>query len=238
MIERHIVALGGGGFSMEPENPLLDDFIVGLSGAEIPRVCFVPTASGDADGYLLKFYQSFSQRSCTPSHLALFRRDVRDLRRFLLDQDVIYVGGGNTANLLAIWRAHGVDHILREAWEAGIVLCGLSAGSLCWFEGGITDSFGEGLQRLDDGLGFLSGSHSPHYDGESARRPAYHEAIASGLLPGIAADDGAALHFVDDRLNDVVTSRPDAAAYEVRMADERVAETRLEAHYLGPEPTS
>jgi dipeptidase E len=225
--------MGGGGFSMEPENPLLDDFIIGLAGVDRPRVCFLPTASGDADAYVVKFYDAFARRT-EASHLALFNRTVADLGTFLLQQDVIYVGGGNTANMLAIWRTHGVDRVLREAWEAGVVLAGLSAGSICWFECGTTDSFGLDLAALRDGLGLLTGSHCPHYDGEAQRRPTYHRLVAEGpLSDGYAADDGAALVFVDTELREVVSSRPDAAAYRVEALDGVARETRLETRYLG-----
>lgn len=235
--DRTIVAMGGGGFSMEPDGSLLDDHVLDLAraarGARRVRVCFVPTASGDADSYVAKFYAALARRS-EASHLALFVRTVADLERFLLEQDVIYVGGGNTANLLAVWRVHGVDRILRRAWEEGVVLTGLSAGSLCWFEGGTTDSFG-GLAALRDGLGFLPGSHSPHYDGEPERRPTYHRLVADGSLPdGHAADDCAALVFHGTELVEVVTSRPAARGYRVeRGPDGQAVETELPARYLG-----
>ena len=145
-----IVAMGGGGFSMEPDNPLLDDYVLDLArgqrGRERPRVCFLATASGDSPAYIAKFYAAFARRA-EASHLALFIRTVDDIDAFLLDQDVIYVGGGNTENMLAIWRVHGVDRALGRAWESGVVLTGLSAGSLCWFETGSTDSFGPGWRR-------------------------------------------------------------------------------------------
>ena len=135
---RQIVAFGGGGFSMESGNPLLDDYVLGLSGAERPRVCFLPSASGDADHYIVRFYRAFSAHRCEASHVSLFRREQgpEDLRGHLLSQDLIYVGGGSVVSLLGVWRAHGIDEILREAWEAGVILCGLSAGSLCWFARG------------------------------------------------------------------------------------------------------
>jgi len=234
MPDRQIVALGGGGFSMEPDNPLLDDYILGLTGRVQPRVCFVPTASGDADGYVAQFYRAFTRRGCTVSDVPLFRRDVTDLRTCILDQDVVYVGGGNTANLLAIWRVHGLDRVLREAWEAGIVLCGVSAGALCWFEAGITDSFGPTLAPLHDGLAFLPGSYCPHYDGEPQRRPTYQRCVAEGLPAGVAADDGCALHFRDTTLAAVVASRPTARAYRVeRSAGTGVTETALPTRLLG-----
>src|SRR4051812_29604640 len=158
---RQIVAMGGGGFMMEPQNPLLDDHALAASGADNPRVCFVPTAAGDADSAIVRFYQAFPSTRCRPSHLPLVKSDaVPDRRSLLLDQDVIYVGGGNTVVMLAVWRAFGVDAILRDAWEAGIVLCGVSAGANCWFETGTTDVFGE-MTALEGCLGFLPGSHCP-----------------------------------------------------------------------------
>ena len=179
-----IVAMGGGGFSEEPDNPLLDGFVLGLARREHPRVCFLGTASGDADSYVARFYRAFVDHDCYPSDLALFNREVADLRRFVLEQDVIYVGGGNTASLLAVWRAHGLDTILQEALAGGAVLCGVSAGMNCWFEASVTDSFGPALAPLDDGLGFIVGSACPHYDADeppsSARRPRGRSADAPG----------------------------------------------------------
>lgn len=234
---RTIVAMGGGGFSMEPDNPLLDEHVLRLArvarGRRRPRVCFVPTASGDSEGYVAGFYAAFARRS-EATHLALFGRTIVDLDAFLLDQDVVYVGGGNTANMLAIWRIHGVDRILARAWEAGVILAGLSAGSICWFESGTTDSFGP-LAAFTAGLGLLPGSHSPHYDGEAARRPTYQRLIAERALPaGYAADDGAALVFQGTELVEVVTSRPSARAYRVAPGPAGgVIETELPARYLG-----
>ncbi len=229
MERRRIVARGGGGFSMEPENPRLDRFVLSLARSSAPRVCFVPTASGDSEGYVANFYRAFAELDCTPSDLALFDRAVDDLEAFVLAQDVIYVGGGNTASLLAIWRAHGLDAILRRAWEEGVVLCGISAGMNCWFEASVTDSFGSQLAPLHDGLGLVPGSACPHYDGEEQRRPVYRQLVASGeLSAGWAADDGAALVFAGTELAEAVSSRPEAAGYRV----ERSGEERVAARYL------
>ncbi len=140
--------MGGGGFSMEPENPLLDDFVLGLTGKPRPKVCFVPTASGDAEGYRQRFQAAFPAERAEAASLLLFWEREPDLRSFVLSQDVIYVGGGNTVSLLAVWRAHGLDVVLREAWEAGVILCGVSAEALCWFEGGTTDSCREAAARI------------------------------------------------------------------------------------------
>jgi peptidase E len=238
MTDRLIVAMGGGGFSMEPDNPLLDDYTLDLArtarGRERPRVCFLATASGDTPGYIADFYAALARRS-EASHLSLFVRTVDDIERHLLDQDVIYVGGGNTENMLAVWRVHGVDRALRAAWESGVVLAGLSAGSLCWFETGTTDSYGAGLAPLSSGLGFLPGSHAPHYDGESTRRPHFQRLIAEGVLPaGYAADDGVALVFRGTELDEVVASRPGARAYRIeRGLDGKAIETELPTRYLG-----
>ncbi|MGH8900892.1 MAG: Type 1 glutamine amidotransferase-like domain-containing protein [Egibacteraceae bacterium] len=233
MPDRQIVAMGGGGFSFGPDWACLDDYILGLTGKPHPRVCFVPTASGDSNEYIVRFYEAFPPTRAAASHLALFGRKVADLRAFLLDHDVIYVGGGNTANMLAVWRLHGVDRILREAWQAGVVLCGLSAGSLCWFEGGTTDSFGPDLVALDDGLGLLLGSHCPHYDGEPQRRPAYHRFVRDGRLPaGVAADNGVGLRFLGTELAEVVTSHEGHGAYRVHREGAEVRETPLDARLL------
>jgi dipeptidase E len=235
MLRGHIVAMGGGGFSMEADNPLLDDFALALTGKDRPRVCFLPTASGDSRDYIDRFYAAFGEDRCQPTHLSLFRRcdDARDIREVVAEQDVLYVGGGNVANLLALWHIHGLDSLVRRAWERGAVLCGVSAGMICWFEQALTDSFGAELAPLD-ALGFLPGSAAPHYDGEPRRRPRFHELVGSGeLSDGLAADDGAALHFAGTRLVQVVSSRPTAAAYRVERRGAEVVETRLEARFLG-----
>ncbi len=233
MTASDIVALGGGGFSGEPWNRLLDDFVLGLTGRDRARVGFLPTAAGDSERYVTLFYESFRDGRATPDHLPLFARGPGTIRDFVLAQDVLYVGGGNTANMLAIWRIHGVDVALREAWERGAVFAGVSAGMLCWFEAGVTDSFGP-LARLDDGLGFLSGSACPHYDGEAKRRPTYQRLVAEGFPAGVAADDGAALHFVGTELRECVASRPDARAYRVALQGGVVVEEVLPTRYLGP----
>lgn len=210
-----IIAMGGGGFSMEPDNLALDRYILAQAGGSNPAVCFLPTASGDADGYVVKFYASFTGLDCRPCHLSLFGRAPADIGAFLLEQDVIYVGGGNTRSMLAVWREWGVDLALRAAWEQGVVLAGLSAGAICWFEQGVTDSVAGKLGPLA-GLGLLEGSCCPHYDGEAERRPAYQRMVAEGqILPGYGLDDGAALHFVGTELQAVVASRPRARAYRV-----------------------
>jgi dipeptidase E len=231
-----IVALGGGGFSMERDSSLLDDYVLSLTGAARPRVCFLPTASGDADHYVVRFYRRFSP-SCEASHLSLFRRDQGtdgvedDLATHLLSQDLIYVGGGNMLSMLGAWRAHGLDAILRKAWRRGIVLCGPSAGSLCWFEQAL--SAFHGAPRIVRGLGLLPYSNCVHYDAEPERRAEYHRFVADGMRPGFAAEDGVALHFRGTGLHRAVSSRPDGGAFMVEHDGKRVRETRLEVSFLG-----
>jgi dipeptidase E len=232
-----IVALGGGGFSMEKDGSLLDDYVLALADAARPRVCFLPTASGDADHYVVRFYRRFSA-DCEASHVSLFRRDQGtggvedDLATHLLSQDLIYVGGGNVVSMLGAWRAHGLDTILRDAWRRGIVLCGPSAGSLCWFDEALSAFHGE--PRSVRGLGMLPYSNCVHYDAEPARRAEYHRFVADGMLPGFAVDDGVALHFLGTRLERVVSSREDGHAYNVEPGpDGEVLETPLEGVQLG-----
>ena len=234
MRERHIVAMGGGGFSMDGDNPLLDDFVLSLARVKKnPRVCFIGTASGDSETYAAHFHDAFPPSRARATRLKLFDRSVLNLRSFIFEQDVIYVGGGNTANLLAVWRVHGLDRVLRGAWNRGIVMAGISAGAICWFEHGITDSFGHRPRRLDGGLGFLRGGFSPHYDGETARRPALHKLMRKGFPTTLALDDGAAAHFVGTRLKEIVSSRPKAGAYRVSLKKGAVSETPLPVRYLG-----
>jgi peptidase E len=232
---RRIVAMGGGGFSMEPDNPLLDDFVLSLARGDTPRVTFVATASGDAPSYVADFYRAFGGRGCHVSDVGLFDRRIADLRAHVLAQDIVYVGGGNTASLLAAWRAHGLDRVLVEAWHEGVVLAGISAGMNCWFQQSVTDSFAPGeLAALGDGLGLLAGSACPHFDGEEQRRPTYRRLVSEGVLrDGWAADDGAALVFAGTALAEVVASRPDAAAYRVERTADGVAERRVGARFLG-----
>ncbi|MEG3627167.1 Type 1 glutamine amidotransferase-like domain-containing protein [Streptomyces poriticola] len=215
-VRRHRLALLGGGFSTDPDG-LLDDWLLGHARTARPKVCFLPTASGDDPGYVERFLEAFRPRDCVPSVLPLFRRELgaAELRTFLLAQDVVYVGGGSTANLLAVWRAHGVDRLLCEAYDGGTLLCGISAGANCWAEGSHTDSFGP-LTHLPDGLGLLPGSVCPHYDGEPGRRPSYRAAVADGALPaGWALEDGTGVLFEGGRAAEAVTRVPGAAVYRV-----------------------
>ncbi len=211
------------------------DLAAELSGAAgTPKVCFVGTATGDNPALITSVYSALSQRF-RPNHLELFSMpNVDDVRGHLLSQDVIWVGGGSVANLLALWRLHGWDDIFREAWAAGVVLGGVSAGSICWHTGGTTDSFGPQLRPVTNGLGFLPYSNGVHYNSESQRRPLYHRLIAEGTLTdGYATDDGVGLVYRGTEMVEAVADRPDCAAYRVRRgADGAAEEFRLEPRLL------
>lgn len=220
-----IFAMGGGGFTMEPENPALDEFLLTLPDRTVPRLLFLPTASGDAEKQLTAFRATFADRACIPTALSLFRLGETggiSLRDLVLSQDLVFVGGGSMRSMLAIWREYGLDVVLREAWERGVVLAGLSAGAMCWFAGGVTTS--TGVPCPVEGLGLLPFSLSVHADNHRDRLPVYEAAVASDILPaGWAADDGVGLLFRGDTLTRVVTSRPGTRAVRV----ERTAEGEL-----------
>ena len=220
-----IVAMGGISWD-DAERVPLEDYWLGLTGAERPRVLVVPTAVADAPEPTLHIVSQLTRRA-EVSFVSFFPWPPADLRDIALRQDAIYVSGGNTANALAIWRVHGFDAILREAWEAGIVLAGWSAGMICWFEAGVTDSFGPQLEGMRDGLGFLPGSACPHYDGEGERRPVYTRLVREGFPAGVAADDCVALRFDGTGLAETVTSRAGSRAYRVSAEGEEPIDARL-----------
>ena len=220
---RRILACGG----QQLLYPALTSYLLALARRPRPKVLFLGTASGDGTAYLLTFYQALAGVDCEPSHLALFDRVVGDIHGLVRSQDVVIVGGGNTANMLAIWRLHGVEEALRHAYASGTVLSGWSAGCLCWFEGGITDSFTPELGALRDGLGILAGSACPHYDSQEARRPVYAREIAAGLAPGIALEDGVAARYDDERLVEIVSARAEGRAFHVDASGERSLALRV-----------
>ncbi len=235
-----LIAIGGGGFLMEPENSLLDLYCLDCTGKNVPKVCFIPTASGDSEDFLSRFYTAFAKYPCEPSHLAFFRKSrpgaipLDNLEQNLLNQDVIYVGGGNTRSMLAVWREWNLDKILKKVWESGTLLAGMSAGAICWFEYGGSDSTGSDKMSPLKGLGLIQGSCTPHYDGESNRRPDLHWLVKNDKIPaGIAIDDGAAVLFEGQQIIEVVASRPTAKAYQIeRESDGQVIEEPLETRYL------
>ena len=232
-----ILAMGGGGFTSTPGDPALDELVLELSRRREPRILFLPTASGDPNEQIAAFHATYGDRAALATVLSLFRRhgDPRSLRDIVLAHDVVYVGGGSMRNLIAIWAAHGLDAVLREAWERGVVLAGLSAGAMCWFEGGVTKSFG--APETTPGLGFLRGSLSVHADGEPERLPVFLEAVRGGALPGgWAADDGVGLVFRGSALERVVTARPGTWAVRVDAVGGELVRDRITPELLGAGP--
>jgi len=225
--------MGGGGFSMEPDNPLLDQYIIDQARKTNPSVCFFPHATDDAVRYVFNFYKAFTKLNTRPTYLSLFTPPTADLESFIMDQDIIYVGGGNTKSMLALWREWGLDRILDQAYRNGTVLAGLSAGANCWFQECSTDSIPGKLSMLPC-LGLINGSFCPHYDGEMNRRPSLHNLIATDqIIAGYAADDGAAAHFIDDELGYSISSRPLAGLYKVYKRDGQACEDSIETRFLG-----
>jgi peptidase E len=233
---RHVVAIGGGMLMPREAIPYHVEYAIRLSGKVAPRLCVLNQAVGDDPAYYLRFYDRLANSPAEVRHLSLFPMpNVEDPEDFLLSQDIIFVGGGSVANMVAVWRVHGVDQILRKAWHAGIVLAGSSAGGICWFEGGTTDSFGARLRPYTDSLGMLAGSFCPHYNSEPQRRPLFRSLVAEGALPGgLACDDGVGGHYVDDSLAEIISDRPDGEAYRVDPDGAGAfTETRLPVRFLG-----
>jgi dipeptidase E len=226
-----IIVIGGAAFSAEPRNLALDRYVLEQARKPRPKVLMIPTATGDNAEYVAKFYSAYTSLDARPAHLPFFHR-TPDLRALVLAQDAIFVGGGNTRSMLAVWKEWGLPEILREASASGVVMAGVSAGAICWFEQGVTDSWADRLRPLTC-LGWLSGSCCPHYDGESERRPAYHTLLSEGqITPGYAIEDGVAAHFKNGELAAVVSKREGARAYRVSLSDGRVQEKPLETLVL------
>lgn len=230
-----IIGMGGGGFTME-RSPLLDLYVLASSGKTNPNICFLPTASADNSNYIEFFEKVFEQYPCRTSYLEIFSPSVRDMEGLLLDADIIYVGGGNTKSMLALWREWGVDRALKLAYEQGTILAGVSAGFVCWFEECVTDSIPHKFTAMNC-LGLLKGSGCPHYTNAKGRPEAYHRLLADGQISaGYAADDGVALHFIDGKLERTVASRRDASGYHLyRDMDLKVQEEQIQPLYLGDE---
>jgi dipeptidase E len=225
MADRTIVAIGGGKFCDG-----MAQFLAGLTGKDRPRLLYIGTAMAEDPTSALRVYDSFSGLADV-ARLEFFPWPPEDLRSLVLGSDLVFVGGGNTANMLAIWRLHGVDELLRQAFEGGSVLAGSSAGGICWFEHGVTDSFGPQLGPMEC-LGFLAGSFCPHWDDEEFRRPRYHEMLRDGFAAGFAADAGVGLHFVDGELREVVTCDEGSKAYRLELRDGEVVEEPIQARVL------
>ncbi|MBO3745634.1 peptidase E [Streptosporangiaceae bacterium NEAU-GS5] len=238
--QSHIVAIGGGSFRMTERFTLeatgLLRYALDLTGQDRPKLGLIATAVGDDAGFRLKMFGAFQQWDVEVSDLALFPMpSVDDIREWVLDQDAIYVTGGSVANLAALWRLHGLDEALAEAWRSGVVLSGQSAGALCWHVGGNTDSFGPTLRPWAEGLAFLPYSCGVHYDSEPQRRALLHASISSGELPdGYAADEGVALHYVGTEFIQAVSINADAGAYRIERQGAGVKEFRVEPRLLAP----
>jgi peptidase E len=233
------------GFRRGPRGPYdvhvgpIHRFAAELAGLDNPKICVLTQATGDPQTLIGACYSAFAGTEFRPSHLALFPMpNVGDIRAHLLEQDIIWVEGGSVANLCAVWRAHGLDAILHEAWQSGVVLAGISAGSICWHQGGSTDSYGPQLRGFTDALAWLPYSNGVHYDGEAQRRPKMHELIGNGTLgDGYATDDGAGLYYRGLELAEVVADREGPQGYELkRAADGSVVETPLPTRVLDYEP--
>ncbi len=245
MSRRRILALGGGGFTGSVEDSPLDEYVLTLAVSERPRVCLIPTASGDPEAQIDRFYRAFEPQGCELSHVSLFRLGSHpmDLREHLLSRDVIYVGGGSMLNLLALWRVHGVDSLLAEAWQKGVALVGVSAGCMCWFEAGITRTRGAPGPAI--GLGLLPFTISVHDGSDPRRRAEYRKRITEGMPGGFAVEDGVALLFGGTDLVEAVSARPHARAYRVELEGSQLVERAIEPRLLSsqgsgalPEPVS
>jgi dipeptidase E len=229
--KKQIIAIGGGGFQknskQNADEMVIERYFLDQTGKKRPRICFIPTASAESPKHIIDFYQAFLKLDCQPTHLSLFNLPTADLESFILAQDAIYVGGGNTKSMLVLWREWNLDTILQKAWQQGIVLGGVSAGSICWFQQGITDSI-PGPLTVINALGFLKGSNCPHYDGETERRPSYHNYILEGKLKsGIAIDDNVAVHFVGEEIANVIKANPKGNSYFVSKDGDKIKEEKL-----------
>jgi peptidase E len=225
--KKQVIALGGGAFSDKPDNLAIENYILSQTSKAKPRVCFLPTASGDSEVNIERFHAVFEKLGAVASHVSLFRQARKPASHLLLGQDVIFVGGGNTRNMLVLWKEWGIISILRHVYSQGTILAGSSAGALCWFEEGLTDSNPGGFSALSC-LGWLKGSFCPHFDSEPQRRPIFRSMIRLGkLAAGYAVDDGVALHFVNGRLEHVVSSRPSAGARYMQRHGGRLNELSL-----------
>jgi len=197
-MKKQIIAIGGGGFGRTPGEGLIEKYILDQSEKDVPNICFIPTATGDNEAYKVNYYSTFSKLDCSPSHLDFFKR-TPDLKELILKQDIIFVGGGNTKSMLAVWKDWGLDVLLKEAYNKGVIMSGVSAGAICWFNQGITDSWSEEL-KLMDCLGFLGGACCPHYDEEPQRKPALKKFLSDGKINSCyAVDGGCALHIQEEK---------------------------------------
>ena len=223
---RHIIAIGGGGFGRNPNKPIIEDYIINLSSSKKPTITFFPTASAEDSGYIANYYTAFSKLNCKAQHISLFK-NTPDLKSIINDSDIIYIGGGNTKSMLAVFREWNLDKLIIDAYKEGTILAGVSAGAICWFEKGITDSWENGLRVLDC-MGVLDGVCCPHYDGETNRRPSVEKFLNTKEIDScLCIEDGAALHYENDTLKTAISFYTDKNAYEVKRDKEKVIEIPL-----------
>jgi dipeptidase E len=224
---KQIISIGGGGFGRSLGELRIEKYIINQSKSKNPKICFIPTATGDDNGYINNFYRAFNSLACIPSDISFFKRTI-DLRKHILDQDIIFVGGGNTKSMLAVWREWGLDVILKEAYDKGVIMSGVSAGAICWFEQGITDSWSHDLAIMDC-LGFVNGTCCPHYDEEPNRRPFVSRALKNKSIDSCISIEGFnALHFVDDSPKYSVAFKDNNDTYNVVLKNGEVSEDQID----------
>lgn len=226
MTTRHIIAIGGGGFGRDPGEGLIEDYILKQSKKDRPNICFIPTATGDNEAYKNNYYSTFTRLDCNPTHLDFFKR-TPDLKELILEQDVIFVGGGNTKSMLAVWKDWGLDLLLKEAYENGVVMSGVSAGAICWFAMGITDSWSDEL-KLMNCMGFIDGNCCPHYDEEPQRRPSVKRFLEKKKLEQcFCIEGGNALHFKNEQVYSSVSFKKNKNSYLATILEDKVVEKEL-----------
>ena len=229
--ERNIIAIGGGGFGRDPGEGIIEEYILKQTKKKKPNICFIPTATGDNEAYKVNYYATFSKLNCNPSHLDFFKR-TPDLKRLISNQDAIFVGGGNTKSMLAVWREWGLDNILKKGYKNGIVMSGVSAGAICWFQNGITDSWSSNLKIMPC-MNIIKGTCCPHYDEEPERRPTVKKMIMSKKVKNIfAVDSGAALHIKNENIFKSVSFREQKSSYEVSLLRGKLVERSFKKSFI------
>ena len=226
-MKKHIVAIGGGGFGRNNTSYLIEKYILNLSGKNIPKICFLPTATGDNDSYIVRFYSIFSRLNCSPSHIEFFKRTA-NIKKIIMEQDVVFVGGGNTKSMLAIWNDWGMSDLLNDAYNKGVIMSGVSAGAICWFTRGITDSWEKELKILPC-LDFISGTCCPHYDEEPTRIPYVKKILFEEKISNcISIEGGSAMHFIDGKPFKNVSFNTNKNSYNVFLDNNNIIENAFE----------
>ncbi len=220
-MNKHIIAIGGGGFGRNTSSFLIEKYIISLSPNDCPRICFLPTATGDNDSYIVRFYSVFTRLNCQPTHLDFFKRTV-DINSHIMNQDIIFVGGGNTKSMIAVWKEWGMNNFLRKAYDEGVIMSGVSAGAICWFTNGITDSWENELQILPC-LDFINGTCCPHYDEEPSRKPFVNKVLREGIISNcISIDGGSAMHFIDGKPFKNISFKANKNSYNCSYNNDKV----------------